>query len=145
MKEITGISKEEYEAVTALWERSVRATHHFLKEENINYFRPLILNNYLNAIELSCIRNEQRKIEAFMGVLEGKIEMLFVEPALRGTGLGMRLVKYAVEELGVKQVDVNEANEQAVGFYKKLGFIQTGYSELDGSGKPFPLIHMTLV
>lgn len=141
---IDAIDKKEYEAVTALWERSVRATHHFLKEEDIQYFRPLIRNNYLDAVELSCIRDKEGKILAFMGVLEGKLEMLFVEPTQRGSGLGKELVQYAIHKLGITKVDVNEDNDQAVGFYKKMGFVQTGYSELDGSGKPFPLIHMEL-
>jgi putative acetyltransferase len=145
MKSITPVLKSEYEAVTDLWERSVRATHHFLTEENIRYFRPLILNNYLDAVELGCIRDHAGRIEAFMGISDGKLEMLFVEPELRGSGLGKMLVQHAVNKLGVTKVDVNEANEQAVAFYKKMGFVQTGYSELDGSGKPFPLIHMEIV
>lgn len=144
MNSITSVGKHEYEAVTDLWERSVRATHHFLREENIQYFRPLILNNYLDAVELSCIRDEQNNILAFMGVLNGKIEMLFVDPVQRGTGLGKALVLHALNDLGVTKVDVNEANEEAVGFYKKMGFVQTGYAELDGSGKPFPLILMSV-
>lgn len=144
MNAITSVAKHEYEAVTDLWERSVRATHDFLKEENIQYFRPLILNNYLDAVELSCIRDEQDTILAFMGVLDGKIEMLFVDPDHRGSGLGKALVLHALNNLGITKVDVNEANEQAIGFYKKMGFVQTGYSELDGSGKPFPLILMSV-
>lgn len=41
-------------------------------------------------------------------------------------------------------VDVNEQNAGAHAFYKKYGFVQTGRSELDGAGKPYPLIHMEL-
>ena len=144
MISITPVLKTEYEAVTNLWERSVRAPHHFLTEENIMYFRPLILNNYLDAVELHCIRDHAGIILAFLGVLNGKLEMLFVEPEQRGSGLGKMLVQYAVNNLGITKVDVNEANEQAVGFYKKMGFVQTGYSELDGGGKPFPLIQMEI-
>lgn len=144
MKSITPVFRSEYVAVTDLWERSVRASHHFLTEENIAYFRPLILNNYLDAVELTCIRDVAGTIQAFMGILNGKLEMLFVEPDQRGSGLGKMLVQHAVNNLGVTKVDVNEANEQAVAFYRRMGFVQTGYSELDGSGKPFPLIHMEI-
>jgi putative acetyltransferase len=41
-------------------------------------------------------------------------------------------------------VDVNEQNEQALGFYRHLGFEVVGRSPLDGQGKPYPLLHMTL-
>lgn len=139
---IVPIQPSEYIEVVDLWERSVRATHHFLTEENIQYFKPLILHTYLDAVELSSIRNPAGNILAFMGVLDGKLEMLFVDPSIRGGGLGKQLVLYAVHQLGITKVDVNEANEQAVGFYRHLGFVQTGYSALDGSGKPFPLIQM---
>jgi putative acetyltransferase len=39
---------------------------------------------------------------------------------------------------------VNEQNPEAVGFYLHYGFAQTGRSPLDGEGRPFPLLHMSL-
>ena len=44
------IDKTEYPLVVDLWEASVRATHHFLPESDIQYFKPLILNEYLDAV-----------------------------------------------------------------------------------------------
>jgi putative acetyltransferase len=44
--------------------------------------------------------------------------------------------------LGATQLDVNEQNEQAVGFYRRLGFEVVGRSAEDGLGQPFPLLHM---
>ena len=141
---ISSVSSSEYLELTELWERSVRATHHFLKEEPIKYFRAQILNIYLDAVQLSCIRDAQGKIQGFMGVLDGKLEMLFVDPAAIGSGVGKVLLQHAVNNLGVTKVDVNEANLQALSFYRHMGFVEIGRSELDGSGKPFPLIHMEL-
>ena len=48
---IVNISESEYQEVVEVWEASVRATHHFLKEEDIVYFKPLILNEYLKAVD----------------------------------------------------------------------------------------------
>ncbi len=45
---------------------------------------------------------------------------------------------------GPSRVDVNEQNEQALGFYQHLGFSVIGRSPLDGQGKPYPLLHMEL-
>ena len=59
---IDKIEKKEYENLIELWEFSVRATHYFLKEENIEYFKPLIFNTYLDAVELRCIRNNDNKM-----------------------------------------------------------------------------------
>lgn len=136
--------RTEYKAVVELWEVSVRATHHFLKEEDIAYFKPLILNVYLNAVELRCIRNSNHDLKGFLGVANQNLEMLFVHPDYMADGIGKALLAYSIDKLEVNKVDVNEANEQAVGFYQHCGFEKVGRSELDGSGKPYPIWHMEL-
>ena len=45
------------------------------------------------------------------------------------------LVQHAINDLGITRVDVNEQNEQALGFYEHLGFKVTSRSDLDGQGK----------
>ncbi|TPN83484.1 GNAT family N-acetyltransferase [Aquimarina algicola] len=138
------INTSEYIEVVNVWEASVRATHDFLKEEDIEYFKPLILNTYLDAVELRCIRNDTKKIVGFVGVAEQNLEMLFIYPDYRGQKIGTSLLDYSIEHLNVRKVDVNEQNEQAVGFYKHYGFEVISRSELDASGKPYPTLHMEL-
>lgn len=127
-----------------MWEASVRATHHFLKEEDIAFFKPLILNEYLKAGELRGVRDLEGKIIGFLGAAGKNLEMLFIHPEARGMGIGKLLLQYAFQELEVTKVDVNEANEQALGFYQHAGFQVTGRSELDATGKPYPILHMKL-
>lgn len=141
---IDNIKKTEYKEVVDIWEASVRATHHFLKEEDIQYFKPLILNIYLDAVELKCVKNEEGRITGFLGVADQNLEMLFIYPDYRGKQIGKILLNYSIEKMNVKKVDVNEQNEQAVGFYKKCGFETKSRSELDSSGKPYPTLHMVL-
>lgn len=141
---IDTISKTEFPEVVVVWEASVRATHHFLKEEDILYFKPLILNEYLNAVQLGCIRNTDKEIIGFMGVADRQLEMLFIHPEYRGMGVGKSLLTYSIHELNVNKVDVNEQNEQAVEFYMHCGFEIISRSELDASGKPYPILHMEL-
>jgi putative acetyltransferase len=45
---------------------------------------------------------------------------------------------------GELTVDVNEQNAAAVAFYQACGFVNEGRSELDESGRPYPLLHMRL-
>lgn len=80
----------------------------------------------------------------FAGAGDGKLEMLFIEPAHRGKGVGAMLLDFAIRELGVTHVDVNEQNTQARGFYEHKGFEVIGRSETDEQGEPFPILHMRL-
>lgn len=139
------IDPKEYSEIVEVWESSVRATHHFLSEADIQFFKPLILNEYLAAVKLACSRNnETGRIVGFVGVADDKLEMLFIHPDQRGAGIGKQLLNHAIDEMKIKYVDVNEDNLQAVGFYEHLGFTCFKRSELDGMGKPFPLLHMQL-
>lgn len=142
--QIDNILESEYPEVVEVWEASVRATHDFLTEEDIAYFKPLILLVYLKAVDLRCIRNERHQIIGFLGVAEDKIEMLFIHPDAIGKGIGKMFVDYAIQQMQVSKVDVNEQNQQAVGFYEHLGFKTISRSELDSLGKPYPILHMEL-
>ena len=78
--QISNIDKSEYQEVVEVWEASVRTTHHFLKEEDIQFFKPLILEKYLDAVKLRSIRDEDGHIMGFSGVAEQNLEMLFIHP-----------------------------------------------------------------
>lgn len=103
------------------------------------------MNEYLAAVKLFCKKDDHSHITGFMGTSEDKIEMLFIDPAFRGKGIGKELLSYAVNTLGIKKVDVNEQNEQAVGFYLRFGFEVTGRSAVDSMGKPYPILKMELI
>lgn len=127
-----------------IWEDSVRKTHSFLTEEDIAYFKPLILDSYLYAVDLRVVRDSDGQILGFLGVAEGNLEMLFLHSDAFGKGLGKLCLEYAIHEMGVNKLDVNEQNEQALGFYLHCGFKVIGRSELDPQGKPFPILHLAL-
>ena len=96
------------------------------------------------ALAVACVRDEAGEVSGFVGVAGGKVEMLFVHPEWRGQGAGRTLLTYAVDVLGARTLDVNEQNPQAVGFYLRMGFEVVGRSNVDGMGKPYPLLYMRL-
>ena len=135
---------QDYDEILEVWEASVRHTHHFLAEEHIQFYKPLVRNHYLPAVELYIIRDAGRKIVAFMGLSDELIEMLFVYPGEQGKGYGKTLLEFAVNERDFRKVDVNEQNEQAFRFYRNRGFEVISRDETDAQGKPFPILHMQL-
>ncbi|NWA61553.1 acetyltransferase [Pantoea sp. B9002] len=142
MKGIYPAQESDFEAITTVWEASVRATHHFLQDADIRALRPLVREQYLPMVELRVYRDEQQNIVGFLGVADNRLEMLFVAPQVFGLGIGKQLLRFAIEQLNVTELDVNEQNPQALGFYQHQGFVITGRSPLDGQGNPFPLLHL---
>ncbi|WP_387465899.1 acetyltransferase [Photorhabdus sp. RM323S] len=135
-------TKTDFSKLTEIWEASVRATHDFLSDENINELRPLILHTYLPTLIVYKATNDQNEIKGFMGVDQNRIEMLFISPDSRGKGIGKALLNFGITESGINELDVNEQNVQGVGFYQHQGFKVFSRSEIDGQGNPFPLLHM---
>jgi putative acetyltransferase len=133
----------DFAVIADIWERSVRATHHFLPEDYLQKIKTL-LPSILPAVPVYVYRNDIGNISGFLGVDGEKVEMLFIDPQQMGKGIGRKLMQYALNELRATKVDVNEDNAEAASFYKHLGFAVISRSEVDGLGKPFPLLHMEL-
>ncbi len=140
---ISTVHPTDYSSLVEVWEASVRATHHFVTEQDIQVFRPIV-RDALQHLNLGCVRVKDGSIAGFIAVSDGNVHMLFIHPTWRGQKIGSRLLRYAVEMLDGTTLDVNEQNEQAVGFYLHMGFEVIGRSERDSTDKPYPILHMRL-
>jgi putative acetyltransferase len=141
---VSEIAAAEFGRALEVWEASVRATHDFVSAADIEFFRPLVLAEFGQIQHLAGLRADDDRLVGFVGVADGKVEMLFLDPPVRGRGGGKLLLDHAVRVFGGTSLDVNEQNAQAVGFYLHQGFQITGRSPLDGLGKPYPLLHLAL-
>ncbi|NMM39500.1 GNAT family N-acetyltransferase [Pseudoalteromonas arctica] len=141
---IASAEKKDYPILIEIWQEAVSQTHDFLSQHDIDELKSLIFAHYFDAVSLYCCKSHDDKIIGFIGVTDGNIEMLFVEPTFFAKGVGTFLINYAIDNLAATHVDVNEQNSKVHGFYLSKGFEQIGRSELDGQGKPFPLLHMRL-
>jgi putative acetyltransferase len=140
---VSKIRPDEYDRATVVWEASVRATHEFVSDADIEIFRPLVRQGFGQIEHLAGLRDDGGLLVGFVGVEDHKLEMLFLDPAVRGQGGGKLLLRHALLAFNAQTLDVNEQNPQAIGFYLHHGFEVTGRSELDGMGKPYPLLHLT--
>ena len=85
-----------------IWELSVRHTHLFLSEQDIDALRPLVIQGMEHISHLLAFIDDHDQSLGFIGVQDNKIEMLFVEPAAMGKGIGKSLVAYAIQTLNVR-------------------------------------------
>ncbi|MFD6176269.1 MULTISPECIES: acetyltransferase [unclassified Isoptericola] len=134
---------EEYPRLVAIWRSAVDATHDFLADDDRARIEELLPTAYLPHVRLF-VAERAGRVVGFAGVSGASLEMLFVDAADRGSGVGSALLAHVVDECGVTTVDVNEQNTQAVGFYARAGFTVTGRSPVDDEGRPYPLLHLAL-
>ena len=128
--------------LVAVWEASVRATHHFLSEEEILQIKEYVPQALNGVAHLIIAENDAGAPVAFMGTEGERLEMLFLSPEARGKGMGKQLIEYSIQHYGIREVTVNEQNPQAIGFYEHMGFETYKRTELDEEGRPYPLLYM---
>lgn len=140
--EIVRCTEEDFETLAGIWERSVMATHNFLKREDFNEIRAALIPDYFPDVDLYAIA-VNGVYAGFTGLGPDSIEMLFVDRDRRGQGYGSALVEFAKQH-GATKVDVNEQNPSALNFYKAKGFRVIGRDETDDAGRPYPIIHLSI-
>lgn len=132
------------EQLLKVWESSVKATHLFLSEDEIENIKKYV-PQALNEIPLLIIAENESQIPVgFMGIVGQHLEMLFISHEERGKGLGRELLKYGIEKYSVNDLAVNEQNPLAKGFYQHMGFVVYKRTECDEQGNPYPLLYMRL-
>ena len=131
------------ERLLEVGENSVRATHLFLSDDEISSIKEYVPQALKEVAHLMIAKDGVGRPTAFMGVENGTLEMLFIDPEERGKGLGKSLVQYGIKNCAVERLAVNEQNPQARGFYEHMGFRVYGRTDLDEQGNPYPLLYMS--
>ena len=127
--------------ILAIWRDAVDATHPFLSGEDRIAIGEEVGGFLPHAPLLLAVDRRDHPL-GFMLIDEGHMEALFVDPVAFGHGIGAALVRHGLDVHPGMTTDVNEQNEGALGFYKRMGFVRTGRSPCDGQGRPYPVIHL---
>lgn len=132
----------DHSTLLEIWLASVRATHRFLTERDIEELLPLVRDVALPKLEVWVLATDVGSPIGFIGLSDELVEALFIAPDWMRKGGGRKLLCHARKLKGRLSVDVNEQNPEAVRFYEACGFEVIGRSPNDNGGRPFPLLHM---
>lgn len=124
-----------------IWRAAVAATHDFVTPKDRAEIDREVQDFLPRLPMLFAVDGDDRPI-GFMVLGDGSLEALFIDGAFHGRGVGRRMVEHALALHPVLTVQVNAGNDQAVGFYERMGFVETGRTEHDSRGRPYPLILM---
>lgn len=134
-------SRADYPALTALWRRSVDATHHFLAATDRETIQAA-LPTYFAQVDLQkWLINDQ--LVGFSGTSSTELVMLFIDPAYFRHGYGHEILTSLIETDQLTTVSVNAQNPGALQFYQHLGFEVTSRTTTDADGRPYPLLNLT--
>lgn len=133
------------EQLLNVWENSVRATHFFLAEADMEDIKKYVPQALRDISHLIVAENGQGVPAAFMGIEGQNLEMLFISPEETGRGLGRKLLQYGMQNFSINTLGVNEQNPQAKEFYERMGFQVYKRTDHDEQGNPYPVLYMRLV
>lgn len=139
---IVKCGEDDYATLAGIWERSVMATHNFLKEADFNEIKAALIPDYFPNVDLYAVV-DNGAYAGFVGLSAGSIEMLFIDNLRRGQGYGSILMEFAKQQ-GATKIDVNEQNASALNFYKAKGFRVMSRDAADDVGRPYPILHLSL-
>ncbi|MEU8495040.1 acetyltransferase [Pseudonocardia alni] len=132
----------DHPGLVRIWRRAVEATHTFLTAADVDAIETEVRTAALPGLTVLVAQHDDGTPVGWVGTDGHRVEALFVDPSAHGGGVGSALLAAATTGMPRVELDVNEQNPGAVGFYEHLGFVRTGRSGRDGQGRPFPLLHL---
>lgn len=111
----------DIDEVMNLWLETNIATHDFIDK---SYWQGLfeIVKGMMADAEIY-VFEDNNKIVAFLGLIEGYIAGIFVNQEQQSKGIGKLLVDYAKEQYDKLSLSVYHRNHKAYLFYTREGFV----------------------
>lgn len=128
------------EAVIQVWLDSTISGQCFLPESHWREMEPTI-RDLLPTAEV-WVAEVDGDIRAFMAILDDLIGGLFTDPDYQSSGLGAALVAHARSLHDPLFVEVFDANERALKFYRRCGFEDQATRIDASSGLPQLILKM---
>lgn len=124
-----------------VWLASTIPGQSFLPEEHWRAMEPVIRGQLLPIVEAWVVEVDGELV-AFMALLGNMIGGLFTHPDHQGKGYGRVLIELASRRFDPLFVEVFEANDRALGFYRRFGFVEHERRIDAASGLPQLILRM---
>lgn len=121
------------DAIATIWEDALRSAPPHLDETFIAAERQNLLSDYIPKTQITIACLDDMPV-GFIAMNRFEIAGLFVSPAYSKTGIGRTLIDTV--RRGPLTVEVLFENTPAVGFYRHIGFIETGHRIHDTISRP---------
>jgi putative acetyltransferase len=135
-------SDEDLERLYEIWHAAVVATHNFVSHADLDDICIQVKRDYLPGKPLLVAIDSNNQVVGFMGMSGHEVESLFIDPKFHGLGLGRAFIEQALARSPYLEVGVNAQNEQAIEFYRAMGFSVYASSPTDDDGRPYPILRM---
>lgn len=129
--------------LSRIWLDASLLAHPFIGTQRLREQQRLIEDTYLPLSE-TLVAAQAGNPVGFISLLDSFIGGLFVAPAQQGKGIGRRLIAHALDLKGELSLEVYTANEQAMRFYRSLGFFEVSRRSTDDDGLPFENARLSL-
>jgi ribosomal protein S18 acetylase RimI-like enzyme len=138
---IRAYGPDDNQRLLAIWHAASAKGHPFFTADQLREQARLVGEIYLPKAE-NWVADLADEPVGFIGLLDTFVGGLFVDPACHGAGAGRRLVEHALSLKGELSLEVFALNASAIGFYRHIGFVETGRRISDEHGMPLELVAM---
>lgn len=125
---IRGYRNEDLKKIEEIWLKGNKEAHAFVSEEFFLGHLPMLRELMPKVTVL--VSEEEDTVTGFLGMEDGFILGLFVDPVKQGQGIGRKLLQEAKRKTDVLTLKAFVKNERAIAFYIREGFTQASI-ELD--------------
>lgn len=125
---IRGYRNEDLKKIEEIWLKGNKEAHAFVSEEFFLGHLPMLRELMPKVTVL--VSEEEDTVTGFLGMEDGFILGLFVDPIKQGQGIGRKLLQEAKRKTDVLTLKAFVKNERAVAFYIREGFTAAG-TEVD--------------
>lgn len=130
---IRGFEEADLQRIEEIWLEGNRKAHGFVPETYFLNHLPMLRELMPKVTVL--IAEEEGTALGFLGMEDGFVMGLFVDPERTGEGIGTLLLKEAKEMTSSLKLKAFLKNSRAISFYLREGFEQLGIETDEGTGE----------